>query len=58
MPVTVDKEICIGCGACTGVCPTGAMSLDEEGKAGCDPELCIDCGACVATCPVSAITQQ
>ncbi len=57
MPVTVDKELCIGCGACTGVCPVGAINLQDDGKAECDPEICIDCGACVATCPVSAISQ-
>lgn len=58
MPVTVDKELCIGCGACTGVCPVEAITLGEDGKAGCDESTCIDCGACVATCPVSAISQK
>ena len=32
MPVTVDKELCIGCGACVGVCPVGALELDDEMK--------------------------
>jgi len=58
MPVEVNKDICIGCGACVGVCPVGALSLDEEGKAGSDPEICIDCGACLATCPMEAISQK
>ena len=59
MPVTVDKDVCIGCGACEGVCPTGAIKLDEaDGKAACDPEVCIDCGACVGTCPMSAISEK
>ncbi|MEG0177669.1 4Fe-4S binding protein [Anaerorhabdus sp.] len=57
MAVTVNKDTCIGCGACVGVCPVGALSLDAEGKAGCDEGTCIDCGACVGTCPVSAISQ-
>lgn len=57
MPVKVDLDTCIGCGACTGVCPTSSLSLNDEGKSVCNEETCIDCGACVATCPVGAITQ-
>lgn len=56
MPVTINKDTCIGCGACTGVCPVGALSMDGD-KSVCDESVCIDCGACVATCPVEAITQ-
>ena len=58
MPVYVDQDTCIGCGACTGVCPTGAIALGDEGKAECNEDVCIDCCACVGTCPVSAITQK
>ena len=58
MPVTVDKELCIGCGACVGVCPVGALELDEEGKSESNEEICISCGACVGTCPVEAITEK
>ena len=58
MPANVDKDTCIGCGACGGVCPVGAIGLQDDGKAGVDEDVCIDCGACVSTCPVSAITQK
>ena len=43
MPVTVDKDTCIGCGACVGVCPVAALALDENGKSGCDEDTCISC---------------
>ena len=56
MPVKVDKELCIGCGACVGVCPTESLTLDEEGKSVVNEETCVDCGACIATCPVAAIS--
>ena len=54
MPAKVDKDTCIGCGACAGVCPVGAIALQDDGKAGVDEGTCIDCGACASTCPVGA----
>jgi ferredoxin len=57
MAVIIDKDVCIGCGACEGVCPVGAITLQDDGKAECNPDTCIDCGACIGACPVQAITQ-
>lgn len=51
----VDKNKCISCGACVGICPVGAISFDETNHAQIDQNICIRCGACEATCPVEAI---
>lgn len=58
MPVKVDQDTCLGCGACVGVCPVEALKLNESGKAESDESICIDCGACMGTCPAEAISQQ
>lgn len=58
MAAVVNQDICIGCGACVGVCPVGAIALNDEGKATVDPDVCISCGACVGVCPVGAITLE
>lgn len=58
MPVRVDQDTCIACGACIAVCPTGSLVTNADGKAECQPDVCIDCGACIPTCPVSAIEQE
>jgi len=43
---------CLGLGDCVRVCPTGAMSIDQEKHvAVVDWETCIGCGLCVAACP-------
>lgn len=55
--MNVDKDTCLGCGACTGVCPVEAITLDADGKADIDKDTCIGCGACAGTCPVEAIAE-
>lgn len=57
MPVKVDVDTCVGCGACTEVCPTGSLSINGEGKCEVSEDTCVDCGACCGTCPTGAISQ-
>ncbi len=57
----VDKEKCIGCGACINICPVGAISLSAgqagmvNDKAQIDINKCMDCGRCAQVCPQDAI---
>ena len=51
-----DDEKCFQCGACTGICPTGALSLKRPEMAVIfDPEKCTGCSLCVPICPVRAM---
>ena len=52
--IEIQKELCIGCGACVKDCPGKALAI-EEGKAVYKRE-CIHCGHCVAICPVNAVS--
>ena len=54
LPLTIDPQICTGCGGCIASCPFGALFING-GVAVVEPELCCLCGACVKTCPFSAI---
>jgi len=49
---------CIGCSACSRVCPVGAISGELKKKFEIDPEKCIKCGKCYNTCRFGAITKE
>lgn len=46
---------CIGCTACTRVCPVHCISGERKEKHVIDNTKCTHCGQCVVTCPVGAI---
>ncbi|RLJ09681.1 MAG: ferredoxin [Candidatus Aenigmatarchaeota archaeon] len=54
----VDKEKCVGCGACVSVCPADVFKLKEGKSVVVNPDNCIGCGSCVENCPVKAIKLQ
>lgn len=59
MSVLINFKICDNAKECGGieVCPTGALSWDEENEAiKIDNEKCISCGACERNCPIGAIS--
>jgi hydrogenase-4 component H len=54
------EEDCIGCAACTQVCPTGACEFTDDVKEGYAKrrltlhwDVCIFCGQCQANCPTA-----
>jgi RnfABCDGE-type electron transport complex B subunit len=53
----VCKTGCIACGACTRICPSGAISVVDN-VAIIDDAKCTNCGACAAKCPVKVIEQK
>jgi heterodisulfide reductase subunit A len=53
----IDADTCVGCQACLGVCPFGAITFNEsEEVCEVNQALCKGCGTCAATCPSECIT--
>jgi ferredoxin len=51
-----DEEICFQCGACTAVCPTGALYIERpEMRVIFDRDKCSACELCVSACPARAM---
>lgn len=55
------QEKCGGCRTCEGLCPYGAIKMEEvDGRlvAAINEVLCKGCGACAAACPAGAAIQH
>ena len=57
--IVINGEKCIGCKMCRDVCPIGAISMDEIGRAK-KCNLCIneDTQQCVDACPTDALSNN
>lgn len=53
-PLIIDRDTCIGCGACIEACLYDALAL-EDGLASVN-DNCVACAACVPVCPVEALS--
>ena len=53
--VTVNSEMCTGCGGCINICPVYALVLNKQDKALVNNN-CNDCKICVRACPVNALS--
>ena len=51
-----DEDRCVHCGACTAVCPTDALFVEDPDKTVVlDADKCVACGNCVKVCTVQCI---
>jgi ferredoxin len=53
----VVPEKCTACGICIGICPSGAITMENE-KAFVNNDLCKNCNVCIKACPEEAIIFQ
>jgi ferredoxin len=51
-----NEEKCTSCGACTAICPSGALYMERPSmEVKFDSDKCIVCQICVKVCPVNAM---
>jgi formate hydrogenlyase subunit 6/NADH:ubiquinone oxidoreductase subunit I len=59
--VTIEPDLCRGCGVCVRDCPAFALELEKEGRERFrliyHPRRCVFCGQCEETCRFGAIWQ-
>lgn len=60
--VLLEKEKCVGCGACVNICPTNAICFEEDEwgyyRATVKGEKCVNCGKCSSICPAISLPEK
>jgi ferredoxin len=54
--LVLSEDDCVGCGACTLVCPHGVLAMNGSKIHIADRDGCMECGACARNCPTSALS--
>lgn len=54
----VRPMVCVQCGKCAEVCPSGAITQNPKGVWMISRKLCTGCGKCVEACPFGLIVKD
>lgn len=57
MAYKINKDECIGCGACAAACPCQCIN-EDNGVYVINSDECVSCGNCNANCPLSLPTEE
>lgn len=57
--VTINSELCEGCGECADNCPVSMIEMvDGKAQVTGDMDECLGCETCVSVCPAEAVTVE